>query len=450
MRIDRKSAIVIGLALLIGYFGFREPSAARLGGADGSAAAQAAPAAAESQGAAPDAKSATLYVCPMHAHIHSDHDGSKCPICGMALVASKQAPMAAASPSDAIATAGSSGQSGSLQAELPDRPLADGARIRPGVQTARLLGIRTAQVGRGDLLRDLRTIGKVTRIDSMGRRYVNAPTPGRLVYLSDRAEDDEVRAGELLFTVESDGLLQLERDFQHASQINRRDDIASLMTALRSAGISPGRIAELQQGAVPGNRVEVRAEEDAHVFERRGEIGDLVTTANTVYNLGSKNRDVEVTVEIFEQQWSWVEAGQAAEMEIRNMPGKRFTGAVSRVEPPVGYATRTLQVQLTFATDDPGVNQSTFVKVLIRGKAKADVLMVPTDAVIRTEQGERVVLIDTDGSMRSVGLVLGDEANGMSEVVSGLQGGETLVVSGQFLIDSESNRLAALRRLTSG
>lgn len=449
MRIDRKSAIVIGLALLIGYFGFRGSGDAVPGGSEQATTDTSMAVTTDTHGVADEAGTETLYVCPMHSHIHSDHDGSKCPICGMALVASKQKPSAPGPKPGAPKTAASVRPSTSSQPESAVRSPADGERIRPDARASRLLGIRTAQVGRGDLLRDLRTIGKVTRIDSMGRRYVNAPTAGRLAYLSDRVEDEAVRAGELLFTIESDGVLQLERDFQNANQINRHDDIASLMTALRGAGISPGRIAELQQGAVPSNRVEVHAEEDAHVFERRGAVGDLVTTASTIYNLGSKNRDVEVTVEIFEQQWTWVETGQEAEMEIRNLPGKRFSGKVSRVEPPVGYATRSLQVQLTFATDDPGVNQSTFVKVLIRGKAKTDVLMVPTDSVIRTEEGDRVVLVDPDGGMRSVGLVIGDEANGMTEVVSGLQGGETLVVSGQFLIDSESNRLAALRRLTS-
>ena len=437
MRIDRNSAIVVSLALAIGYFGFRGTGKAELAGADQTNTPALAAGDAQPAGASAEVPQQTRYVCPMHAHIHSEHPGEKCPICGMALVASSAEPV----PSKAVVAS----HEESLEPSLPK-----GARIDPGEASARMLGIRTARVGRGDLLRDLRTIGKVTRIDSMGRRYVNAPTPGRLVYLSDRADDDDVRAGELLFTIESDGVLQMERDFQQASVANRRDEAASLMTALRGAGISPGRIAELQQGAVPRNRVEVHAEEDAHVFERRGELGDLVTNANTVYNLGSQNRDVEVTVEIFEQQWNWVEVGQEAEMELRNLPGKRFTGSVSRVEPPVGYATRTLQLQLTFATDDPSVVQNTFAKVLIRGKTKTDVLMVPTESVIRTSEGGRVVLVDADGGMRSVGLVLGDEANGMTEVLAGLQGGETLVVSGQFLIDSESNRLAALRRITSG
>jgi Cu(I)/Ag(I) efflux system membrane fusion protein len=118
-----------------------------------------------------------------------------------------------------------------------------------------------------------------------------------------------------------------------------------------------------------------------------------------------------------------------------------------RVEPPVGYTTRSLEVALKFKTDHPGISQSMFAHVSILGQAKRNVLTVPSDTVIRTGEGERVVLVRGDGRYQPVPVVAGDEAGGRTEIVSGLEAGDEVVASGQFLIDSESNLLSGFRRM---
>ncbi|RLA20591.1 MAG: efflux RND transporter periplasmic adaptor subunit, partial [Gammaproteobacteria bacterium] len=157
---------------------------------------------------------------------------------------------------------------------------------------------------------------------------------------------------------------------------------------------------------------------------------------------------VEVTAEIFERQWGWVKEAQHVFMKVRGLPGLQFSGKVVDVEPPVGYTTRSLEVRMKFKTDHPGLSQSMFAHVSIMGEARRNILMVPRDTVIRTGDGDRVVLIRGDGLFQPVSVVIGEESAGMTEIISGLKHHDTVVASGQFLIDSESNLQAALKRMT--
>jgi len=75
--------------------------------------------------------------------------------------------------------------------------------------------------------------------------------------------------------------------------------------------------------------------------------------------------------------------------------------------------------------------------------------LVPTDTVIKTGKGDRVVLVTGDNQFQPVAVIAGEESNGFTEIREGLAVGEKVVASGQFLIDSESNLQAELRRMIS-
>lgn len=366
------------------------------------------------------------YVCPMHPSITSDHP-DHCPICGMQLVLDHNA---SEHPSDHHHTD-------------PQHPEVS---IAPGI--AHNLGIRTAQVQRGDLARSIETIGKITRVDPSSRSSLTPPIKGQLVYLAEKFQGDTVKHGELLFSVGSDDLYALEHDYQQALHDGRRREAVGLVPKLRDLGITPEQLALLQQqGAQANLPVEVHAIEDGFVLERRGQPGAAVHTGYTVFKLSGVGREIEVTAEIFEREWGWVEVGQQAVMTVRGLPGVQFTGKVVRVEPPVGYTTRSLEVALKFKTDNLDITQSMFAHVSIAGQPRRNVLIVPTDTIIRTGSSDRAVLKHEDGHYQPVEVVAGEESGGMIEVVSGLQEGQQVVASGQFLIDSESNLEAGFRRL---
>ncbi|VAW62891.1 Cobalt/zinc/cadmium efflux RND transporter, membrane fusion protein, CzcB family [hydrothermal vent metagenome] len=367
-----------------------------------------------------DKSEGTHYVCPMHAEIIAEEVQS-CPICGMDLVR-KKTDLSAKNTGGAF-------------------PVVE---ISPYV--AHNLAVRTAVVRRGELKRSIETIGKVTRVDPMARRTITPPIRGELLYIAEKYQGDMVERGELLFSMTSQRLLEMQVTYQTAFRSGDKATATSMIPALRKMGLSPEQISELQAGkkAMP---VEVYAFEDGFVYTRRGREGESVHTGFTVFNVGGNYQVIEVTAEIFERQWSWVEQGQSATMTVRGLPGEFFKGKVVRVEPPVGYTTRSLEIALKFRTDNTELSQSMFAHISIEGRAKKNILLVPTDTVIKTGQGDRVVKLQGENKFQPVKVIAGEEANGFTEIREGLKENDKVVASGQFLIDSESNLQAELSRM---
>ncbi|TCK18215.1 Cu(I)/Ag(I) efflux system membrane fusion protein [Thiogranum longum] len=366
---------------------------------------------------------ASHYVCPMHAEIISNVPGGSCPVCGMDLVEK---------------------ETGESTDKVEGMPV---VTINPSV--VHNLGVRTARVRLGDLQRSIETIGKITRVDPMARRTITPPIRGELVAIADKQDGDFVTEGELLFSVKSDELFEHEKAFQDAYQSGDRATANAMIPQLSKMGLTPEQISQLQNGAMPHMPVDVFAFEDGYIYTRRGRVGEKVHTGFTLFNVGGNYRVIEVTAEIFERQWGWVAQGQQARMTVRGLPGTVFTGEVVRVEPPVGYTTRSLEVALKFRSENPELSQSMFAHVSIAGQPRKHVLLVPLDSVIRTGQGDRVVRVQGKNRFQPVEVTTGEDANGLIEIRSGLKEGDQVVSSGQFLIDSESSLLAGFRRLTT-
>ncbi|MGR9117225.1 MAG: efflux RND transporter periplasmic adaptor subunit, partial [Gammaproteobacteria bacterium] len=242
----------------------------------------------------------TYYVCPMHPEVVSDEPGD-CPICGMALVKKN-----------------GTHEAGHNHGDYP------AVSVAPAV--LHNLGVRTAQAVTGEMQRHIETIGKITRVDQSAKRIITPPINGQLVYIADKYEGDEVEQGELLFTLSSPELFELERRFQEAALAGDQASASAMFTELSQKGLNLEQISKLQTGETTEFPVEVYAQEQGYVFARRGQVGETVRTGFTVFNLGGNYRVVEVTAEIFERQWGWVEADQPARMSVRGLPGLFFEG----------------------------------------------------------------------------------------------------------------------------
>lgn len=391
----------------------------------------------------------TGYVCPMHSHITSPHEG-KCPICGMDLIPQAQSTAMAGAMGDNHAAPTGPAMSDPDQhaghaAPAMPKP---GAPVQLGHGVKNTLGLRLGKVARGEMSREIETVGKITRVDSTARVIVSSPVAGTLTFIADKAQGDDVQQGDRLFSVDSDELKENQRNFLAAIKQGKTEEAETLAGTLALQGLSVEQITRLRNGAAPVLTADFYAQKDGFVFIRRGETGDDVTPGFTVFNIGGDKRQIEVTAELFEQQWGWVQEGQKAELEIRGMPGKVFVGSLVRIDPPVGFTTRSLEVRIVFESDDKGISPNVFGRVKIKAYSRHDILMVPGEAVIRTGNGDRVVLVRDDGAFQARPIRVGEESSGMMEVLSGLSGGETVVTSGQFLIDSESSRLADLERLS--
>jgi Cu(I)/Ag(I) efflux system membrane fusion protein len=132
------------------------------------------------------------------------------------------------------------------------------------------------------------------------------------------------------------------------------------------------------------------------------------------------------------------------------MPGTKFEGQVDRTDREINFSTRTLPVYVGFNTTDPRIRYGMLVDVTIHAAARDNVLRIPREALIRTGQGDRVIVVRGEGRFRPVTVKPGIESGDYIEILSGLAEGQEIVVSGQFLIDSESSLMADFQRMETG
>jgi Cu(I)/Ag(I) efflux system membrane fusion protein len=156
---------------------------------------------------------------------------------------------------------------------------------------------------------------------------------------------------------------------------------------------------------------------------------------------------VWVLVDVYEHQIDWLAEGQSAEIRVPAYPGRVWEGQVEYIYPELDPKSRTLRVRLAFDNPDGLLKANMFADVAIYGGPKRDVLAIPAEAVIETGRRSSVVLALGGGRFQPVDVVTGMRGNGMVEILSGLKAGEQVVISGQFLIDSESSLQASFLRM---
>ena len=152
-------------------------------------------------------------------------------------------------------------------------------------------------------------------------------------------------------------------------------------------------------------------------------------------------------VEVFEHQIAWLAEGLTAEIRVPAYPGRVWEGAVDYIYPELDPKARTLKVRLAFDNPEGTLKPNMFADVVIYGGPKRGVLVIPSEALIETGERTSVVTALGEGRFQPVDVVTGMRRGGQVEILSGLQAGDEVVVSGQFLIDSESSLQASFLRM---
>jgi Cu(I)/Ag(I) efflux system membrane fusion protein len=129
------------------------------------------------------------------------------------------------------------------------------------------------------------------------------------------------------------------------------------------------------------------------------------------------------------------------------LPGETFTGMIDALLPQVDAGTRTQRARIVLDNPEGKLAPGMFVQVALQPGGARDAVLVPTAAVIADGTQTRVIVQGESGRFAPVIVRTGHSAGGMTEILSGLSGGEKVVASGQFLIDSEANLSGALERL---
>ena len=307
------------------------------------------------------------------------------------------------------------------------------------------LGVRTAKAQRGSLSRHIDTVGYV-QFDEDTLHHVHTRVDGWIEKLATKATGDPVEKGQLLFELYSPTLVNAKQEFLAALRSNNTVLLQASRERLTALGVTDSQIASLEKDRKAGQRVRVYAEADGVIAHLGVREGIFVTPANEVMSIAELDK-VWVLAEVFEREAAWVRPGQMAMVELDYLPGKMWHGTVDYVYPELDPKTRTLTVRIRFDNEDEMLRPNMFARVVIHGEDTGPVVHVPREAVIRGGTIDRVVVALGDGRYRSRPVTLGIESHDRVAIRSGLEAGEEIVVSGQFLIDSESNIEAALARM---
>ena len=310
------------------------------------------------------------------------------------------------------------------------------------------LGVRTARAERSVLMRRIETVGYIS-YDEDTVRHVHSRVDGWIERLSTKATGDPVTKGQLLFELYSPTLVNAQEEFLTATRSNNKILLSASRDRLDALGVTASEIARLEKERTVRQRVRVYAEEDGVIAHLGVREGIYITPATEVMSVAKLDR-VWVIAEVFERQAAWVEPGQAASVELDYLPGEPMRGTVDYVYPELDPKTRTLKVRLRFDNAGKLLRPNMFSRVVIEAEGFGPVVNVPREAVVRGSAMDRVVVALGDGRYRAQPVRLGIESGNRVAIISGLKAGETIVVSGQFLIDSESNIESALARMHDG
>ena len=173
----------------------------------------------------------------------------------------------------------------------------------------------------------------------------------------------------------------------------------------------------------------------------------FVKPATRVMSLADLS-SVWLLAEVFERQADWVKVGQSAEVSLAFLPGRTWEGKVEYIYPSLDPIPRTLKARLRFPNADEALKPNMYANVKIYGSPKNNIIVIPIEALIRTGREERVIIALGEGRFESRQVRAGIESGEWVEILEGVKHGENLVVSGQFLIDSEASLKASMMRMT--
>ena len=347
-----------------------------------------------------------LYTCGMHPNVIQEGPGL-CPICKMDLT--------------------------------PMRPAAGGVTeitLDPGV--VQNMGVRLATVTRGELDRGVRTLGEIAVAEDR-RSVVNLRYDGWIEHLHVARTGDEVRRGQPLADVYSPELVAAQDEYLLARRTSGEDGALTLSarTRLEHLGMTGSQIDAVAAAGRASRVVTVFSPVSGHVLHKEVVQGSAVKAGTDLFHIADLDR-IWVLAEVYEIDAPWVAEGQSATLEPSHAAGVRYLGTVDHAYPTLDERTRTLKVRMAFDNPDLSLRPGMFATVTLRVQAREGALKIPTEAILRSADRSSVYVADGDGVFRAVDVLTGLVGDTETEVLAGLDEGQRIVVSGQFLLDSES------------
>jgi Cu(I)/Ag(I) efflux system membrane fusion protein/cobalt-zinc-cadmium efflux system membrane fusion protein len=333
-------------------------------------------------------------------------------------------------------------------------------RIDPAI--VQNIGVVSEPVERGDLKMEIRTVG-VLAYNQKNVYVISTKFEGWIEKVYINYVGQVVRKGEPLFEIYSPDLVSTQQEYLSALKYRERMKESGFPEALAGANqllsasrsrllywdISQKQIEKLEQTGEVKKTLTFSSPANGVVIEKKDVAleGKMASPGMELYQIADIS-SLWLYVDVYQYQLPWVKVGQQADIEINYFPGESFKGKVLFFDPSVNEQTRTVRMNIEVPNKDGRLRPQMFATVKISPVAVKDAVLIPKSAVLHT--GERtVVVVDLgDGRFQPREVKLGIEGTDAYQVLEGLEAGEKVLISAQFLIDSESNLREAVTKMT--
>lgn len=419
------------------------------------------------------------YTCSMHPFVVTDQPGS-CPICGMTLVPVKSASASTGTggggekkekkirfwvaPMDPNYRSDQPGKSPMGMDLVPvyEEEGGEEGTIRVDPNTIQSIGVRTAVVRAGELIKTIRTVGRVA-YDERRISTVNSKVNGWIEKLHVNTTGEEVQKGAPLIDIYSPDLVSAQQEYliahKHYEEVRNSpfpDVVRGAAAMLDSAkkrlafwDITEEQIAEVERSGNVRKTLTLYSPFRGVVVSKAAFDGSKVMAGMELFRIADLSR-VWVMGDVYEYELPWVKPGIPATVTLDYLPGKKYRGTVAYVYPYLEGKTRTATVRVELPNPGLELKPDMYAHIELAPRVGGKSILIPSEAVIRSGIRNVVFVARGEGRFEPREITLGLEGEeGTVQVLKGLAAGDNVVVSSQFLLDSESSLKEALKKFQS-
>lgn len=318
-------------------------------------------------------------------------------------------------------------------------------KINPSVVNN--LGVRTAKVRYAALDNQIDTVGFITYNEDK-LSHIHPRIAGWIEKLYIKATGDLVEKGQPLYELYSPELVNAQEEYLLTLAANDKRLIAASENRLKALHIPQQVLNEIKSTKQVKQHVMFTAPQSGFIKDLNIREGFYVELGTKLFSIGDLSQ-VWVEAEVFERQYRKIHQGDKVSMNLDYLPEHVWQGEVDYIYPILDAATRTVRVRLRFQNPDLSLKPNMFAQVTIHDSNEQQQLLIPKEALIRTGKQDRVVLALNDGKFKSISVKVGNQDAEHIEVLSGLKEGDNIVISAQFLLDSESSKTSDFLRMAA-
>lgn len=314
---------------------------------------------------------------------------------------------------------------------------ADAASISIDSSITQNLGMRLTTVTSGKLVREIHAAGKLS-LNNRDLAIVQARSAGFVERVYNHAEEDVVEKGQPLADILVPDWVRAQEDYLALRSNADRGLVAAAKQRMLLSGMPAALIAQVQRSGKTQPIWTVTSPISGVLEQLQVRQGMSVSNGMTLAQINGLSR-VWLDIAIPEVQAADLAVGQAIEANLPGAADRPINGRISAILPQADVQSRTVQIRVELNNPQGKLRPGQTAHVRLTQQSAQTALLLPTEAVIRSGRRAIVMLAKEDGRYQPVEVKLGQESSDQVEITQGLQAGQQVVISGQFLLDSEAS-----------